>query len=264
MLNVRDVVASLARQAAGGLVSVPMAARALGVSSRAASTRLERLVRSGWVSRVRRGLYLVRPLESSPSSPATVEDPWILARVLFSPCYVGGWSAAEHWGLTDQIFRPTFVVTAAPRRRQKETYLAAEFYLVRVRPERLRGAVSVWRGSERISLSDRERTIADAMIDPSWLGGVQHLAEIFAGYRRSKHADQSKLLDAMAVNARGAAYKRLGYLAETLWPDADRLIETALAHKSAGNIRLEPAIGARGTLKRRWGLWVNTTIRDET
>lgn len=65
----------------------------------------------GWPRRVRRGLYLVLPLEAQSDRAITVEDPWILADELFSPCYIGGWSAAQHWGLTEQIFRSVFVVT---------------------------------------------------------------------------------------------------------------------------------------------------------
>jgi hypothetical protein len=29
-----------------------------------------------------------------------------------SPCYIGGWSACAHWGLTEQVFRTLLVVTA--------------------------------------------------------------------------------------------------------------------------------------------------------
>ena len=94
-----------ARASAGGLVSVAAAAEALHLSSREAAVRLARLERAGWLARVRRGLYVVRPLESARTAIPTVEDPWVLARELFSRCYIAGWTAAEHWGLTEQIFR---------------------------------------------------------------------------------------------------------------------------------------------------------------
>ena len=37
---------------------------------------------------------------------SSLEDPLVIAEKLFSPCYVGGWSAAEYWGITEQIFNP--------------------------------------------------------------------------------------------------------------------------------------------------------------
>ena len=38
-------------------------------------------------------------------SEQVVQDPWILVPALFAPAYIGGRTAAEHWDLTEQIFR---------------------------------------------------------------------------------------------------------------------------------------------------------------
>lgn len=107
----REVIGRLARTSRGGLVTVEHARLALGLSPRVTTLRLSRLAAAGWLRRVWRGLYLVLPLEAQSDRAITVEDPWILADELFSPCYIGGWSAAQHWGLTEQIFRSVFVVT---------------------------------------------------------------------------------------------------------------------------------------------------------
>jgi|GEM_PF-6032200 len=40
------------------------------------------------------------------------DEPWAVAQKLFVPCYVGGWSAAEYWDFTEQIFNSTLVVLA--------------------------------------------------------------------------------------------------------------------------------------------------------
>jgi len=63
----------------------------------------------GWLSRIRRGFYIPVPLSAQhPSSRR--EDPWIIAMQLYRTAYIGGWSACEHWALTEQIFaRPTSV-----------------------------------------------------------------------------------------------------------------------------------------------------------
>jgi predicted transcriptional regulator of viral defense system len=253
-------VALLARASSGGLLSVATAAEALHVSSREAAVKLARLERGGWLARAQRGLYVVRPLESAPNAIATVEDPWVLARELFSPCYIAGWTAAEHWGLTEQIFRETMVATAAPRRRSHERRLSTEFRIVRVGAERLRGLTEVWRGSERVSVSDRERTIADALIDPSWVGGVRHLAEILVSYRDSPHFDAARLLTRLEEVGSGAAYKRMGFLAETLWTDPAAILDAARARRTKGVIRLDPSVESRGRMNKHWGLWVNVAV----
>jgi predicted transcriptional regulator of viral defense system len=256
----KAILATLARAAHGGLVSVPDAAGLLGLSRRAAANRLGALARRGWLKRARRGLYLVLPLEAAPGSGQTVEDPWIFAGELYAPCYIGGWSAAEHWGFTEQLFRKTFVVTAANIRRRTERHLGAEFHLVRVPLDQLTGTVLVWRGRERVAVSDRERTIADALVSPHWIGGVRHLAEILTAYGESGERDFSKLLARVEERRRGAALKRLGYLAELLWPGTEALRERALALRTAGVVKLDPAVARRGKLNKRWGLWVNVSV----
>jgi len=61
------------------------------------------------LSRIRRGLYVAVPLDARRSGE-WVEDAWVVADRVFSPCYIGGWSACEYWDLTDQVFRTILVV----------------------------------------------------------------------------------------------------------------------------------------------------------
>lgn len=253
----KQLVAKLARGARGGLVTVEGAAGLLRLPQLVVRRRLAMLVRAGWLSRVRRGLYLVLPLEAGAGRPVTPEDHWVLAHEAYAPCYVGGWSAAEHWGLTEQIFRSTFVVTAANIRERTPRLLGAEFTLVRVPASRLAGTTLVWRGAARIPVSGRERTLVDALRNPAWVGGVRHLAEMLASYRAGREADLATLLRELATQGNGAARKRFGYLAERLWPEA---VPKLGGRVTAGVIKLDPAVKARGELDRRWGLWGNVNL----
>lgn len=255
-------LAVVARAAHGGVIDVRESARALGISPRTASARLAAWVRAGWLARVRRGVYLVVPLEAESQAQTTAEDPWVLASVLFSPCYIAGWSAAEHWGLTEQLFRSTFVATTAHIRSRNVSHLGAVFTLARVKSERLQHLTAVWRGSTRVSTSSRERTIVDAAVDPHWLGGFRHLADVFATYVSSPSASAEALLRELQRSGNGAAAKRAGYLAEQLWPSAHGLIDGALKLRSAGVVKLDPAISSRGRKSSRWGLWLNVSLDE--
>lgn len=256
----KAVLSTLARKATGGIITVGEAAPLLGVSRREASLRLAALARRGWLMRVHRGFYYVLPLESGAGEAVVAPDPWVLALRLFAPCYVGGWSAAEHWGLTEQLFRSTFVVTSANIRQRSVRTLGTEFRLVRVRTEHLTGISSVWRGAVRVPTSDRERTIADALIDPAWLGGIRHLADIFRTYAAEKKSDFPKILEHLERASRAGAIKRLGYLTETLLPEESDLVKSAHARRSTGIIRLDPSVKGRGRLSKRWGLWINVSL----
>lgn len=256
----KETLRRLARGARAGLVTTERSAELLGVGANVASLTLGRLVRRGWLARVRRGLYFVIPLEAGREGTA-IEDPWVLARELYAPCYIGGWTAAEHWGLTEQLFRATFVVTSANIRHSRETFLGAEFLVTRGIEERVASVGQVWRGRERIAVSDRERTIADALANPTWVGGVRHLVEIMRAYRASKEWNPKRLIERLGEIGSGASFKRLGYLAETILEPDPRLVKEALARRTSGVVKLDPAIAERGRINTRWGLSVNVSLK---
>ena len=258
----KEALTRLSRKSKSGLVTIEQAATALGVSRLAAATRLANLHHQGWVKRVRRGLYLILPLESDTAQPVSVEDSWTLAGELYKPCYIGGWSAAEHWEMTEQIFRSTFVVTAANIRRREQIVLGAEFRLVRAALPRVESVGQIWRGRARVKVSSAERTLVDALVDPAWAGGVRHLAEMLSSYRDLPAGSATAFARELRSNGNGAAHKRAGFLAERIWPEAKELIEIAAEGRSAGVIRLDPAIARRGRMNRRWGLWINATVPE--
>ena len=100
------------------IVTASLAASTLGLTPAAAARRLAAWSRSGWLARVQRGTYVSVPIESE-SADVALDDAWSVAAAMFAPCYIGGWSAAEHWGLTEQIFRSTCVMTGKrPHDRQ--------------------------------------------------------------------------------------------------------------------------------------------------
>lgn len=258
--STKAALAELARASSTGLLTPELAGKTLGLSKREASMRLAALTRSGWLSRIRRGVYFIVPLEAASDAVTTPEDPWATASLLYRPCYIAGWSAAEQWNLTEQLFRSTFVATTAHIRRRDETYLGASFHLAKVKAERLQGLTVIWRASTRVSVSGPERTIVDAAVNPQWIGGARQLASIFDAYRRGRDADQSKLAAELERHGNGAAAKRLGFLTEQLWPEAAILLQRCRMSKTAGLAKLDPLVSAYGSLVTRWGLWKNVGV----
>ncbi|MGH7627601.1 MAG: type IV toxin-antitoxin system AbiEi family antitoxin domain-containing protein, partial [Gemmatimonadaceae bacterium] len=134
------------------------------------------------------------------------------------------------------------------------------FTLARVKPERLQHLNSVWRGATRVLVSSRERTIVDGAIEPRWVGGFRHLADMFRVYTSEPNANTAALLSELRRFGNGAAAKRVGYLAQVLWPSATDLVEGAHALRSTGVVKLDPAIARRGRKNSRWGLWLNVSV----
>lgn len=265
----KDELAELARGSVSGIVTADVAATAWHRDTRAASRRLAALARSGWLRRVRRGTYQIAPLEASSSVAAAYEDPWTLAGTVFAPCYIGGWSAAEHWGLTEQLFRETFVVTAASVRSTHVTLGGLAFRLSRVAPDRAVGDATVWRRTAQVACSSPERTLVDGANSPGWIGGVRHLAEILGRYAERPSRDLQALAQVLKDHGRGAGAKRLGFVAEQLIEGENDeqtretflfIRELALQRLTTGVVKLDPGVRSRGHMNTAWGLWINTKV----
>ena len=90
-------------RAASEVVSIDIVAKSLALDRDAAAKLLSRWRQQGWLRRIGPGIYVPVPLDLA-GSEQVVEDPWVLVPRLFERCYVGGWTAAHHWDLTEQLF----------------------------------------------------------------------------------------------------------------------------------------------------------------
>ena len=107
-------------QRAKDLVTIEDAVKALGTDRSASAKLLSRWQHQGWLKRVGRGIYAPIPLDAL-TTEQVLKDPWVLVPALFEPGYIGGWTAAEHWDLTEQLFRSVFVCTARSFRKKEQT-----------------------------------------------------------------------------------------------------------------------------------------------
>jgi predicted transcriptional regulator of viral defense system len=245
-----------------GPFSADDAAPVLGVDRAEASRILGYLASRQWLSRVRRGLYAPAPLEAARPGEWRA-DPWLIALHVFSPCYIGGWSACEHWDLTEQIFRPVLVVTSQPQRRSHVQIQGSEFRVAVRRSDAIFGTRPVWRGPERVDVSDPSRTIVDILDDPAIGGGVRHVASVLDEYFTGEHRDDQRLLAYAERLGNRTVFKRLGFLLEQLdVADAGELIDTCRQRKSAGITALDPTIHAKGRITRRWNLRINARVTE--
>ena len=103
--------------------------------------------------RERSGLYLPVPIEAT-ASDISAEDPWTLAMDLFAPCYISGWSAAEHWDLTEQIFNTTVVYTTHTQRKKTQKISGLSFRIHRIKESELFGTKRIWRNNVPVLIAD--------------------------------------------------------------------------------------------------------------
>lgn len=241
------------------LFSIKDASKIIGLPVKDTRLYLGYLARRGWLARVKRGLYISVPL-GTVNPQEYRENPWIVANRIFAPCCIGGWSAAEHWGFTDQIFNSIFIFTARIFRKKNITIQGTEFVLKLVRTKKIGHTKSIWVENVKVQVSDPYQTIVDVLNDPVVGGGIRHISDIVKNYFNSEYRNDIELLNYIKENKNRTVYKRLGYILEILNIEVPNIIKECHKNISAGYSILDPVIKTKGSFNRRWNLQVNAKV----
>lgn len=241
-------------------ITIEQASTLLKVPHKTAKQILSRLTHSGWLFRIKQGLYIPVPPTIKEGEPFA-EDPWVLANALFEPCYLGGWDAISYWNLTDQIFIHTFVYTQTPQKKSTQTYLGHTFIVHKIPKENFFGLKVVWKNNVKLKVTDPSRTVIDLLDAPQLFGGSSVLNEVFSEYLRSEHKDINLLVEYGLAMKNKAILKRLGFLLENeglLTPELNTLF---MAKLSPGKAKLIPSQNCP-KLVTKWQLWVPESWKE--
>lgn len=239
--------------ASGDVVHISDVAAALAISRTDAAKRLARWREQGWLSRVGAGAYVPASIDTL-GSDHVLDDAWVLVPALFSPGYIAGRTAAEHWDLTEQIFKDIVVITGQAIRQKHQTRQGFDFTVKHLSADKIFGTKPVWRHHTKVPVSDVHRTVIDMLYDPALGGGIQHVADCLTAYFVRPDRSDQKLIEYGERLGNGAVFKRLGFLAEKL-PDGAKLAELCRDRLTMGNSRLDPALDGK-RLVSRWRLLI--------
>jgi predicted transcriptional regulator of viral defense system len=247
----------LARVAARArpLVDVATALAVLGWDRTRTAKQMARWSSQVYLRRVRRGTYAVVPT-AAMTEEQVIADPWVLVPVAFRQAYIGGWSAAEHWDLTEQIFR-TLLVCTTDRVRRTQLTIAGTALRARHVPLSWFFATQVaWREGSRVLLSDVHKTMVDLCADLGIGGGIQHVMHCLRAYLKRKDLDIDRLLGYPKRMSAPTALKRLGFLCEVAHGPS-RLAEECERAVTLGLAALDPAMHCP-KVSKRWQLRLPT------
>lgn len=237
-----------------GLISVDSTAKALGFNKEQARWFLYSNCKRGWLSRIKRGYYIPVDLASDLKSPP-LEHPWAVASQLWGPCYMGGWTACEHWDFTEQIFNTVLVITSNQQPQQEYELNGTQYLLHTTQEKMMFGTKYVWQGQTKVRISDPSKTIIDMFYKPSYGGGMRQIVDFYKNYLGSKHKNINLLIDYALKLNKGVVFKRLGYITEKFFPQEKAIIEIARHNLSAGYSSLDLDM-PKDQLISKWRLWI--------
>ena len=143
---------------------------------------LQRYVKKGYISKVRRNLYAALDL----ASRTPIANRYEIASALDDSAYISHHSALEYHGIANQVF---YEVTVSANKRISDFEYDGVYYHTHVSDNTL--GVVTSSGSPLVKVTDTERTIIDCLSDIDLAGGLEELIE---SLRLLPGINESKLL----------------------------------------------------------------------
>ncbi len=226
----------------------------LGVSNAATRKLLSELLDKKWLIQLTRGKYVIVPM--SAGEGAEVSESWyVVAKYLIEPkrYFLSHYSAMEIHNMTTQPISTVFIST--PHKKREIESLGATFRFVYIDEAKIWGSTDIWATpTEKVRVSDLERTIIDCLNNPRLCGGISEIAKGI--YARRADIDSAKLLKDVQRFSRQAVAKRLGFLLD-LYGFAVEITGELKKMTGTGYVALDPSLPSAGKYLRSWRLRIN-------
>ncbi len=172
------------------------------------------LIKRKIVSRLKKGKYILIPQELG-STEKYIGDWFIAAREIANSrrYYVGFYSAMKYWGMTTQPVLKMFIVS--PKRQSIPKTMIGKISFVFVNKKHIWGAREEWvTKTDKVRISDLEKTILDAFAHPEYCGGITEIAK--GMWIVKDKINFSRLKNYIHRYNKNVVAKRLGYTLELL------------------------------------------------
>lgn len=218
---------------------------------------LSGLSKKRWIDRVKRGVYMIVPLEAGVEGRFTQHE-FIIASHLCHPYYLSYWSALHHYEWTEQL--PGTVCIATIRPRKDLEIHGVRYRFVQMREGKFFGFRDEWVEGRKVHLVTKEKAIIDSLDRPDVSGGMVEVAKSLWNARLE--LDWTKVIRGGIKAGNQAVLQRLGFLVEWLDIDIGRGINRLQKEISGSYAFLDPSASKWGQYVKRWRIRVNITEEE--
>jgi predicted transcriptional regulator of viral defense system len=214
---------------------------------------LSELVRRKIIARLKAGKFLIIPQELGNIEQQYIGNWYIAAReVVNSPnYYVAFYSAMHYWGMLTQPLVKLFV--AISQRQTIPLEMKDKLVFVFVNKKFVWGINDQWvTKTERVRMSDLEKTIVDALGFPRYCGGISEIAKGI--WLVKDKINYTKLNKYISKYNKNIVAKRLGYILDVLkinQPDLKAELKKYIKNRYD---LLDPTLAVKRISKNNWRL----------
>jgi predicted transcriptional regulator of viral defense system len=217
---------------------------------------IQQLVDREVILRLKPGKYFIIPQEIGRES-RFIGNWYVVAReIANSPLYyISFYSAMDLHNMTAHPLVKIYITTPKQERKKIRTIVNVKFEFIVQKKEKIWGIQELWiNNTEKIRVSDLERTILDCLFKPKYSGGILEIAKGI-WIQRDK-IDYEKLLDYTQKLNVNVVAKRLGFLFE-VFQIGYNLREKLRKFVNNKYYLLDPTIPKSETFKNNWKLIAN-------
>jgi len=228
-----------------------------GLQNNAARDLAHKLVKREIVTRIKPGKFIIIPQELGKSSNY-IGNWYIVAReIVKSPnYYISFRSAMNIHNMSTHPLTKVYIVTPKQEYKKVRRIENVTFEFIYMEKKFIWGVENNWvTKSEKIRISNMEKTVIDCLYHPEYSGGVLEVAKGL--WMQQNNMDFNKLIKYALNFDKIVVIKRLGYLLETM-----SLVENNLLGKLKDKINekyyiLDPLLDTDSTYKNPWRIIAN-------
>jgi predicted transcriptional regulator of viral defense system len=215
-----------------------------------------RLVRKGWLERLRPGLFQLIPAQRGREAVADT-NPLLAGAALVHPYFFSFGTACTHHGFTEQVFAEIYL--ACLERHRPQEIRGVRYVFAHVSARRFFGFEETSVLGTAVQMATPERALVDALGRPHYAGGIGEVSRMVA--RALSRLAPDRLVEVLERWGESALAQRLGYLAELHGVECDPVLRVGLDRlvRPGSKVLLGPRRrwGTSGTLARRWNIIEN-------
>lgn len=231
-----------------------------GLRGSSARTLIHKAERRGLITRLRSGLYTLVPFELGRATEY-VGDPYVIAREM---CEGRSYflSHATAMELHRMVTQPQFTIyVSSTLRTPPRSVHGHKYRFLTLKPADFFGLTQVWVTKQQsVTVSDKERTLLDALRQPQYAGGIPEVAK--ALWISRDGVKIQRLLDYAQHFSSGALRRRLGFLLELYQMASAAQLEPLRSKLTSTYDRLDPTLPKSGSFHSRWRLQLNVGIDE--
>lgn len=219
---------------------------------------LSRMVTNGLLTRLKKGLYHIVPLNQDANS--FIPDWHLVAKYLMKnkEYYIGYYSAMQIHGLITQPSLKEIIVTNAQIKPSVITIKDIDFQFVYHIDKRFFGFTDTWVDDHnKVKCSNLEKTLVDALSKPHYCGGMVEVGK--AIHETRDKISKDKLFDYLVRLESYAATKRYLFLCDLL--DIWSAYHEGMLAKTGRSISLlDTSAPDQGKANHKFGLRINVDV----